>query len=76
MKSLPPELCDLDQDKEIKIELANESDIEGQEENLNRLDNFPQMAIESHIFPAALIGAYIEIAPVEDKIPRGISAKV
>ena len=34
MKSLPPELCDLDQDKEIKIELANESDIEGQEKTL------------------------------------------
>ena len=39
MKNLPPELCDLDEDEEIRIELANELDIEGHEENLNRLDN-------------------------------------
>ena len=60
----------------FRIELANESDIEVQEENLNRINNFPQIAIESCIFPAALTGGYIEIAPVEDKIPRSISAEV
>ena len=41
MENLPPELCDLDKDEKIRIELANESDVQGQEENLNRIDNFP-----------------------------------
>ena len=41
MENLPPELCDLDEDEKIRIELANESDVQGQEENLNRIDNFP-----------------------------------
>ena len=40
MKNLPPGLSDLDEDEEIKIELVHETDIEGQEENLNRLENF------------------------------------
>ena len=41
MENLPPELCDLDEDEKIRIELANESDVQGQEQNLNRIDNFP-----------------------------------
>ena len=40
MENLHPQLCDLDKDEEMRIELANESDIERQEENLRRLDNF------------------------------------
>ena len=32
MEGLPPELCDLDQNEIIGIELEIESDIEGQEE--------------------------------------------
>ena len=70
MENLPPQLCDLDEDEEIRIEFGNISDIEGQEENLNRLDNLWQVASESCIFPAALTREYIEIAPGEDKYPE------
>ena len=49
-----PELCDFDEDEEIRIELANESDIEGKEENLNRIDNFQQEVSENCICPAVL----------------------
>ena len=69
---MAPELCDLDEDEEIRTELANESDIEGQEEKLNRLDNFRQRASESCIFPAVLTSEYIEIAPGENEIPRSV----
>ena len=72
MESSPPVLCDLDEGEEIRIELANESGTERQEENLNRLDNFRQVASESCILPAVLTSEYIEIAPVEDKIPRRV----
>ena len=34
MENLPPALCDLDEDEEIRIELANESNSEGEEESL------------------------------------------
>ena len=67
MENLPPELYNLDKDEEIRIELANESDIEGQEENFNRLDNFRRVASESCIFPAVLTSEYIEIASGEEK---------
>ena len=70
MENLPPELCDLDKDEKIRIELANESDVQGQEENLNRIDNFPQIASESCIFLAALAVEFTEIAVGEDKTPR------
>ena len=40
MENLSPELYNLDEDEEIRVELAKESDIEGEEENFNRLDNF------------------------------------
>ena len=44
MENMLPEFCDLNKDEEIRIELVNESDTEGQEKNLNRLDNFSQVA--------------------------------
>ena len=72
MENLPPELCDLDEDEKIRTELANESDTEGQEEKLNRLDNFRQVASESCIFPAVSTSEYIEIAPGEDKMPKSV----
>ena len=72
MENLPPDLCDFYEDEETRTELANESNIEGQEENLNRLDNFRQVASESFIFPAALTSEFSEIAPGEDKIPRSV----
>ena len=53
-------LCDLDENEEIRIELANESDSERQNENLNRLDNFRQVALESCVFPAVLTSKYFE----------------
>ena len=71
-ENLPPGLCDLDEDHEISIELVNESDIEGQEGSLNRLDNFRQVASESCIFPAVLTSEYIENAPGEDKITKSV----
>ena len=69
-ENLPPQLCDLDEYEQIMIGLTNESDIEWQEENLNRIDNFWQAPSESSIFPAVLTSEYIEIAPREDKIPE------
>ena len=72
MENLPPELCNLKEDEEIMIELENESDIEGQEENLNNLDCFRQVASESCIFPAELSSEYFEIAPGENKIPTSV----
>ena len=72
MENFPSELCDLDEDEEIRIELENESDIEGQEKNLNRLENFWQAASESYTFPAVLTSEYIEIAPGKDKITRSV----
>ena len=62
MENLPPELCDLDEDEKVSIELANESDIQGQEKILNRTGNFRQVASESCIFPAALASEFTEIA--------------
>lgn len=47
-----------------------ELDIEGEEGNLPRLDNFWQVASESYIFPAASISEYTETAPEEDKTSR------
>ena len=72
MESFPPELWDPDEDEDIRAELANESYIEGQEENLNRLDNFRQVASESSIFPTLLQSQYFETAPAENKIPRSV----
>ena len=72
MENLPPELCNLKEDEEIIIELENESDIEEQEENLNNLDCFRQVASESCIFPAELSSEYFEIAPGENKIPTSV----
>ena len=68
MENLPPELCNLKEDEEIMIELENEPDIEGQEENLNNLDCFRQVASESCVFPAELSSEYFEIAHGENKI--------
>ena len=48
----------------MRINLANESGIEGQEENVNTLDNFRQVASGSWISES------IEIEPGEDIIPR------
>ena len=58
MENLPSELCDLDEDEEIRIELAKESDIEEQGKNLNRPDNFRQVASESCIFSATLTSEF------------------
>ena len=44
MENFSPELYDLDEDEKIRIELANESDIQEQEQNFNRLDNFLELA--------------------------------
>ena len=72
MENFSPELYDLDEDEKIRIELANESDIQEQDQNFNRLDKFLELAWESCIFSAVLTSEYIEIAPAEDKIPRTI----
>ena len=52
--------------------MANESDIEGQEEKFNRLNNFQQVPSESCIFPAVLTSEHIEIAPEEETILRSL----
>ena len=54
------------------IELENESNIEGQEENLNNLVCFWQVASESCIFQAKLSSEYFEIAPGENKISASV----
>lgn len=72
MENFPPELWEPDEDEDIRAELANESYIEEQEENLNRLDNFRQVASESSIFPTLLQSQYFETAPAENKIPRSV----
>ena len=44
IENLPQILCDLGKDEKNRTEAANESDIEGLEENVNRLENFRQVA--------------------------------
>ena len=73
MENLPPKLCDLEENQEIRVELGNESDIEGQIEILsNRQDNFRHVVSESCIFATALVNDYIEIAQDEEKTSRSV----
>ena len=65
---MPTVLCDLGKDEEIRTEAANESDIEGLEENVNRLQNFRQVASENCMFLIPLASEFIEIARGKDNL--------
>ena len=71
MGNLPPELCDLYEDEQIRMKLTNESYIERQEGNLNILDNFWQLALESCIFRTVLTSEYVKILR-GGQVPRSL----